>query len=645
MSNKLTNSTIRKTISLTIGWVSVIVLSACARITSAQYSYPLHDNRANGLESAAPPLFKQIPAYQFVVKPGNPAQQQGSLNYPLFGDVPVGGEVFGNPAKREMNLRMARAPSAENNYPNWNQPVEPLVTVEPLMTAQPVVPAVGPATFPQDKVIPSAAGGVPQAKDFKLAPQPKLGDRYFNEVPVGDANSVVVEPMLSDFQETPINPYQAYDSEHQKWVYSGKTLNANRRPLLELGRPWYQLGQLAPPSTILGFHNPVSPQLLVFGDMRTVAASNRVDGDSSSLLAWQLNLNVNLSITSTERFVFFASPFDRDGRSTRWLLDEDTFVDELDPNINFGFFEGDLGAIVGGLTQQTLPFDLPFAVGFMPVLAQNGVWLDDTLIGVAATIPARNSPALNISNIDTTFLWAFDEVTSPAFEGDDDAAQLFAVLTFIEALGGYFEIDYGFLEDSDLSRGRSYHNIGIGFTRRYGRWISNSVRVIANTGQQTRDGDDTAEGLIVLMENSLITSQPSTFVPYFNLWAGFDRPQSAARANAAGGILRNTGILFESDGLTGFPTLDATGNDTYGAAIGLNIIAPDFSQQLVLEAGFLQFLEDTPGGLADDRQYGLGLRYQLPLTNSVILRTDAMYGFIERADDISGVRVELRQKF
>ena len=51
-------------------------------------------------------------------------------------------------------------------------------------------------------------------------------------------------------------------------------------------------------------------------------------------------------------------------------------------------------------------------------------------------------------------------------------------------------------------------------------------------------------------------------IPYFNLWSGFDDPQSVARAGGAGGVLRNTGILFESDNLTGYPTLDATGNDT-----------------------------------------------------------------------------------
>ena len=70
---------------------------------------------------------------------------------------------------------------------------------------------------------------------------------------------------------------------------------------------------------------------------------------------------------------------------------------------------------------------------------------------------------------------------------------------------------------------------------------------------------------MLIAENSLITSKPSTLVPYFNVWAGFDRPQPLADDS---GLLKNTGINFETDGLTGFPKLDDTGHDTFGGALG-----------------------------------------------------------------------------
>ena len=139
---------------------------------------------------------------------------------------------------------------------------------------------------------------------------------------------------------------------------------------------------------------------------------------------------------------------------------------------------------------------------------------------------------------------------------------------FLEMLNGYIETHYAFLEDRNSVLDRSYHNTGIAYTRRYGRFISNSVRVIANAGQDAGPQGKTADGVLVLLENSLITKYPSRVIPYFNLFSGFGRPQSIARAGGTGGILRNTGITFETDGVTGLPTLDATANDTWGGRIG-----------------------------------------------------------------------------
>jgi hypothetical protein len=294
---------------------------------------------------------------------------------------------------------------------------------------------------------------------------------------------------------------------------------------------------------------------------------------------------------------------------------------------------------------QTLPFDLPFSVGFMPLVLQNGVWFEDAMIGVAATIPARNSPRLDIPNMDTTFFWGYDELESRAFGTEDGAAKVYGMANFLEAWGGYWELDYAYLEDRNSALNRSYHNIGLAYTRRYGRWLSNSVRVISNAGQSIDGGENTADGYLLLIENSLITAAPSTVVPYCNWFFGSDRPQSVARDPGVGDILKNTGILFEADGMTGYPTLDATGNDTYGAALGLNLLTPDFCQQLVLEGAFLQVHGNDANRIAPGDQYGLGVRYQRPLNHAVILRLDGMVGFLDNADDISGLRIELRHKF
>ncbi|MEM9410680.1 MAG: hypothetical protein AAGA30_06175 [Planctomycetota bacterium] len=472
--------------------------------------------------------------------------------------------------------------------------------------------------------------------DYRLAGQPKVGDRYKSETPTFDRLACETEACFNDFSPDPIDPFYPYDPYLNQQVYEGKQLNANQRPLLELGRPWYQLGQLPEGYSFLGHHNSINPQFLIFGDFRSAIASNTVNDDSTSQVAFEFNTFWSFFITGTERLVTGVTPLDKGGRNTRWLLDDDFFDTETDFDFDFGYLEGDLGAIVGGFTRETLPFDLPFAVGLTPLFIQNGIWLNDAVEGLFITRAAQNSPRLNISNMDITFAYIWDQIDSAAFEGDNSAARAYAFFTFIEALNGYIEFDYAFVEDrTDYER--SYHNIGVAYSRRFGRFISHSTRVIANAGQDPV-GRQTADGVLLLSENSLITRSPYTVVPYANFFAGFDTPQSFAGDNE----LLNTGILFESDGMTGYPTLDTNAADTFGYALGLNLIAQDFSQQLILETAAVFRNDDS--NLAGD-QYGVGMRYQIPLSNSWIFRTDAMYGFFRNDYDDHGVRMELRKKF
>jgi hypothetical protein len=478
---------------------------------------------------------------------------------------------------------------------------------------------------------------------FILAEQPRADGRFQYAPPGMSSDAALVEYSPYDFSDD-VRCWEGYDPYAQQNVYMGKSLNRTQRPLVEWFKPWYQRGQIKPGNTLFGTHNPLIPQFLVYGDYRTAWASNTANGNQFSVWAHRLNLDFDLRFTSTERMHWFMNPLNRGPNFTRLLHDGDpTFVSELNPDVIFGYFEGDLGAMWGGVTNQSLPFDLPFAIGVMPLLFQNGVWLEDAFLGVAATIPARNSPKLDIANMDTTFFVGFDNVSSPAFNNEDSAANLYGVAQFIEAWGGYMEVDYAYLEDN-RALNRSYHNTSLAFTRRFGTWLSNSVRVINNSGQTPNGIEQTADGTLVLLENSLITAYPSTRIPYFNLFAGFDRPQSAARDPLSGGVLRNTGILFETDGLTGSPFLDDTANNTLGGAFGLNLLADDFSQQLVLETALVLPMEGkiTQAG---DPQYGAGLRYQIPLNNSVILRSDIMYGMRESNSDLQGFRVELRKKW
>lgn len=444
-----------------------------------------------------------------------------------------------------------------------------------------------------------------------------------------------------------------YDIQEQLRIYGGKSQVPNPRPMLELGRPIYQGGAYAPAGTAFGAKNPTDQAFAIYGDWRNGVA--RIDDGTrkNTIAATRLNLDVDWKLTGTERLHAFFRPLDNDGRFSRCEKIDGGKTQcrgEFDLKAETLFFEGDLGAILAGATGRYQSFDLPFAVGKIPLLFQNGVWLEDAFVGAAATIPARNSRLLDIANMDTTFFAGFSDVTSAGVRDvfgqiPKRDVSIYGVTSFIEANQGYWEVGYAYTDPrGELQKDQGFHNIGLAFTRRYGGWLSNSVRLIQNFGQHRDPGQrQNADGTLILIENSLVTSRPLTLVPYLNLFYGKDRPQSVARAADAGGILKNTGINFETDGLTGFPKLDDTANNTAGGALGLQYLF-DLQQQIVVEWASVNPRSGSDS-LVPGRQNALGVRYQRNLTRAWLIRADAMVADRKGLADIAGVRFEIRRKF
>ncbi len=464
--------------------------------------------------------------------------------------------------------------------------------------------------------------------------------------PQADPKAKVVPHDPSVFGPDPAYGDKPYDHQAQLDIYGAKYMNPTQRPLLELGRELYQYGPFRPAPGWLGDKNLAFPQVLAYGDYRTAVAYNDNGKAEQATWAHRLNLELDARLTATERIHAFFRPLDKNGQFTRLDFggENHEFEERFDGNVDALFFEGDLGSIYGGFTGQDAPFDLPFAAGLMPLLFHNGIWIQDAFTGFAFTIPARNNPDLDWSNFDITFFAGFDKVTNNAVFRDDDDAGIFGVNLFLEANQGYWEVGYAFVDDDD-NAGREFHSYALSFTRRYWNRLSNSLRLIGASGQDPQVGQDTADGYVFLIENSLITPRPSTFVPYANFFVGFDHPVSAVRDAGAGGILLNTGINFETDGLTGFPKLDDTANNTWGGAIGVNLLGANLNNQLVLEFAFVEAYGDADERKAPGDQYAVGLRYQHPITHAIILRFDTMYGWLEDAQDIAGIRFEIRYKF
>lgn len=446
-----------------------------------------------------------------------------------------------------------------------------------------------------------------------------------------------------------------YNAEGQVNIYGGKTEVDPPRPLLELGRKQYTGGKYDESSTVFGAKNPLIPGLAIYGDTRTAVAYNNNNGRELAQIATRLNIDIDFKITGTERIHAFFAPIQDGGEFTRFEFAgedaDESFNKEFDFEPQTLFFEGDIAAIYGGLSNDYQDFDLPFTVGLFPLFLQNGVWADDAIGGAAFSIPARNSASLDISNFDVTFFGAFNDVTNPGVLDDDgnlegNDVNVYGVTAFLETLGGYWEVGYGALHGYNDREGLLAHFLTAAYSRRWYNTVSNSTRVLwnfTNIGDLKLGGDNNdqnVDGFALISENSLITGLPSTLLPYANFFFGYNTPQPLVEDE---GILKNVGINFETDALTGFPKLDDTGSNTWGGALGLQYLF-DLDQQIVFEVAMVQPFDDPIAG-AEDPQYGFGVRYQLPISSAWLIRADATYQILQNDADNTGVRFEMRRKF
>jgi hypothetical protein len=438
-----------------------------------------------------------------------------------------------------------------------------------------------------------------------------------------------------------------YNAQGNVDVYGAKSAVEPPRPPIEIGRQQYTSGAYDESSTLLGEKNPLLPGLAVYGDWRTAVAYNNNNGKDIAQIATRLNLDVDFKITGTERIHAFFTPIQEDNIYSRYEFGggnaDEKFNGEFDLDPQTLFFEGDLGSLYSGLSGQEASFDLPFTFGLFPLFLQNGIWANDAILGGAVSLPAKNSAALGLANFDITVFAAFDNVDNKGIIGADEdnnhLANLYGVTAFIDAFDGYIEAGYGLIQGvEDRVDGQLTNFVTAAYSRRYANTLSNSTRVFGNFGNGEND-----EGFAIISENSLISGLPSTLLPYANFFVGFGNPQPLVDGNGAG-ILKNVGINFETDALTGYPKLDDTGSNALGGAIGLQYLF-NLDQQLVFEVAMVQPFEDDGIG-TKDAQYGFGVRYQVPIDRSWLFRADATYQIIEGdAEDNFGIRTELRKKF
>ena len=504
---------------------------------------------------------------------------------------------------------------------------------------------VSPGARTEPAEAPAKPQGEPLAKPQYVGGLPKNATAETTEESKETAVSTITKVNSKDdlFRSGPQYD-KNYDSKSQVDIYGAKVAVEPPRAL-EVGRQQYTSGIYEESSTLFGPLNPLLPGLAIYGDWRTAIAYNNNNGKDIAQVATRLNLDVDFKITGTERIHAFFTPLQKNTRFTRFEFGggdgDGKFNGEFDATPQTLFFEGDLGAIMAGFTGKESGFDLPFTVGLFPLFLQNGIWANDNILGGAVSLTAKNSKKLGLPNYDVTFFAGYNNIDNAGILGADrQSANIFGATTFIDAFKGYIEAGYGVIQGRDGNDGLVTNFVTAAYSRRYYNTVSNSTRVFANFGNG--DNDD---GFAIISENSLITSLPSTLIPYLNLFVGFDNPQPLVDGNGAG-ILKNVGINFETDALTGFPKLNDSGSNAYGGALGLQYLF-NLDQQLVFEFATVQPFGTPIAGIGTaNPQYAFGVRYQIPIDRAWLFRADATYQITEGApEDTFGIRAEIRRKF
>ncbi len=347
------------------------------------------------------------------------------------------------------------------------------------------------------------------------------------------------EGLPSMSQGARVVPYQPWDftpnrhepqpleSHREIETYYGKSLVETQRPWVEWWRPFYTGGMYDPGIEVFSDVNLLTPSFLVYGDYRTGVGMHRVGGQDVQNWAHRLNLDMDLRLTG---------PSDFTCSQVLWIIMVDSLAwisamvtsssrKSLISNLTLRFSRG-FGSNYRSMIGDDAPFDLPFTVGLVPLLFQNGIWMEDAIAGVAVALPWRHSRALNWANFDATFFAGFNQVTSPAFQNDNSAASVFGTAWFVEAYDGYIEMDYAYLNDQD-GLGRSYHNAAVAYTRRYFGRISNTVRLIGNAGNQALS--PTAQPMVVFSSSKTVLYRPSRAIlsPTGTFLPGMDAPKAS----------------------------------------------------------------------------------------------------------------------
>lgn len=390
------------------------------------------------------------------------------------------------------------------------------------------------------------------------------------------------------------------------------------------------------------------PSFWVFGEYRG-ALQHFDTGNPVTEWANRLDLFGQLNLSGTERVVAGLQPFDEEANARRTFTGYDfhdgKWTDGANAKFQTLFFEGDFGEIFPRLDPyDTKMLDYGFSIGRMPLLAQQGLLINEDMID-AVTVTRNTLSGHGNLNLRATGVYSWRGINRNSATGRpnefDPSSKMVAILTESDFAKRMVNLDAAFVY-GDPAFGNLFTFAASSVRRHYGHHntYNTSLHLLASIpeGATTLFAD---QGELLFAQTSWTPHHTEDLIYVNGFWA-IDQFTSPARGPLMGGAANGaTGILFTHSGLgQSGPPLAIRTDNLVGGSLGYQFQFNATRDQLILELGGAKETKGVNRGVI-----GTGLRYQKAIGQHSIFVVDGFVGKPEHARVTQGMRTEWRIKF
>ena len=308
------------------------------------------------------------------------------------------------------------------------------------------------------------------------------------------------------------------------------------------------------------------------------------------------------------------------------------------------FFEGDVGELFPNVDPyDSRLLDVGFSIGRMPLLAQQGLLINEDMID-AATVTRNTLNGFGNLNFRATGVFSWRGVNRNGTQGQgnayDPGSKMVALLTesdfAVRTINADVAYVYGDPQFGDLL------TYGISSIRRiygYHNTYNTSLHYLASypMSRRTAFAD---QGSLLFAQTSWTPHHTEDLIYLNSFWA-IDQFTSPARGPTMGVALGQTGILFSGVALGRYAApINVTTNNIAGASLGYQMLFEHTRRQIIWEIGGVKETKGVSRGAI-----GTGLRYQKAVGQHLILILDGFTTKHESQRWSTGARWEVLMKF